>query len=350
MMGSKSPVLFYGRLALLAAGVLYTLLCRYMAGAGEWYARQVYPVVSGILSAMSSVVPFSLEEWLVVAAVSGLLLYPVLARRHKKSWKRIAGREAEGLLWLYVWFYWGWGINYYRDSFFQRTATSPRQFEKAAFMQFLTDYTDSLHACYTADYVLPRDSVQKEVRRLFASLPQDYGLTLPRPHYRPKRLLLNGLYSQVGVLGFMGPFFSEMQLNEELLPAQYAFTYAHELSHLLGVSNEAEANFWAYYLCSRSPVREIRSSAYFGLLPYVAVNARYLTDKAVYTAWIKGIDPLILKKLDEQQAFWQSRYNPYIGLVQEKLYHLYLKGNRISSGQKNYSEVVALVMAFCYPS
>ena len=121
MMGSKSPVLFYGRLALLAAGVLYTLVCRYMAGAGEWYARQVYPVVSGILSAMSSVVPFSLEEWLVVAAVSGLLLYPVLARRHKKSWKRIAGREAEGLLWLYVWFYWGWGINYYRDSFFQRT-------------------------------------------------------------------------------------------------------------------------------------------------------------------------------------------------------------------------------------
>lgn len=217
-------------------------------------------------------------------------------------------------------------------------------------MQFLTDYTDSLHACYTADYVLPRDSVQKEVRRLFASLPQDYGLTLPRPHYRPKRLLLNGLYSQVGVLGFMGPFFSEMQLNEELLPAQYAFTYAHELSHLLGVSNEAEANFWAYYLCSRSSVREIRSSAYLGLLPYVAVNARYLTDKAVYTAWIKGIDPLILKKLDEQQTFWQSRYNPYIGLVQEKLYHLYLKGNRISSGQKNYSEVVALVMAFCYPS
>lgn len=156
MMGSKSPVLFYGRLALLAAGVLYTLVCRYMAGAGEWYARQVYPVVSAILSAMSSVVSFSLEEWLVVAAVSGLLLYPVLARRHKKSWKRIAGREAEGLLWLYVWFYWGWGINYYRDSFFQRTATSPRQFEKAAFMQFLTDYTDSLHACYTADYVTER--------------------------------------------------------------------------------------------------------------------------------------------------------------------------------------------------
>lgn len=85
MMGSKSPVLFYGRLALLAAGVLYTLVCRYMAGAGEWYARQVYPVVSGFLSAMSSIVPFSLEEWLVVAAVSGLLLYPVLARRHKKA-------------------------------------------------------------------------------------------------------------------------------------------------------------------------------------------------------------------------------------------------------------------------
>lgn len=175
-------------------------------------------------------------------------------------------------------------------------------------------------------------------------------MTRPRSRFRPKRLLLNGLYSQVGVLGFMGPFFSETQLNEELLPSQYAFTYAHELSHLLGVSNEAEANFWAYYVCSRSPVREIRSSACFNLLPYVAVNARYLTDKDVYAAWIKEIGPDILKDLDEQQQFWQSLYNPYVGLMQEKLYNLYLKGNRISSGQKNYSEVVALVMAFCYPS
>lgn len=349
-MRKKSKILFYGRLALLAAGVLYTLVCRYVDGAGEWYARQVYPFVSCVLSALSSVVPFSLEEWVVVIAVLGLLLYPVMARRHQKRWWQIVGREAEGLLWIYVWFYLGWGVNYYRDSFFERTATSPKPFEQAAFTTFLSDYTDSLHACYTTEYVLPKDSVQKEIRRLFASLPEAYGLTRPRSRFRPKRLLLNGLYSQVGVLGFMGPFFSETQLNEKLLPSQYAFTYAHELSHLLGVSSEAEANFWAYYVCSRSTVREIRSSAFFNLLPYVAVNARYLTDKDVYAAWIKEIGPDILKDLEEQQQFWQSLYNPYVGMIQDKLYTFYLKGNRISSGQKNYSEVVALIMAFCYPS
>lgn len=150
-MKRKSAILFYGRLALLAAGVLYTLLCRYVDGAGEWYARQVYPVVSCVLSALSSVVPFSLEEWVVVIAVLGLLLYPVMARRHQKRWRQIVGREAEALLWIYVWFYLGWGVNYYRDSFFERTATSPKPFEQTAFMTFLSDYTDSLHACYTTN-------------------------------------------------------------------------------------------------------------------------------------------------------------------------------------------------------
>lgn len=47
---------------------------------------------------------------------------------------------------------------------------------------------------------------------------------------------MNDLYSAVGVLGFMWPFFNEIQLNGELLPEQLPFCYAHELSHQLGVS------------------------------------------------------------------------------------------------------------------
>ena len=35
-------------------------------------------------------------------------------------------------------------------------------------------------------------------------------------------------------------------------------------------------------------------------------------------------------------------YNPAVGKMQDWIYDLYLKGNKIKSGLKNYSEVVGL--------
>ena len=36
---------------------------------------------------------------------------------------------------------------------------------------------------------------------------------------------------------------------------------------------------------------------------------------------------------------------PLVGRVQELMYEYYLKGNQIPSGQKNYAEVVAMILA-----
>ena len=42
---------------------------------------------------------------------------------------------------------------------------------------------------------------------------------------------------------------------------------------------------------------------------------------------------------------FQLMYNPTIGEIQDTVYNWFLKGNNIPSGRKNYSEVVALLMA-----
>lgn len=88
-------------LALLLAGVC---MFRFISGAGEFYACCIYPAVSGCLSRLASLVSFSLCEALVVATVVALLLYPIIARRRRQTWKSIVGRELEVLLWIYVWF------------------------------------------------------------------------------------------------------------------------------------------------------------------------------------------------------------------------------------------------------
>ena len=67
----------------------------------------------------------------------------------------------------------------------------------------------------------------------------------------------------------MGPFFCEFTLNGDLLPSQYPATYTHEIAPLLGITSEAEANFYAYQVCTRSQVESIRFSGYFSVLSHI---------------------------------------------------------------------------------
>lgn len=353
------------RRSLLAVLVVGSLAFRFIPHAGEFYACRMYPAISTFLSAIASLVPFSLDEWVVVLSLVLLVVFPFWARHRKFRWKRILGYEAECLLWIYVWFYWGWGMNYYRDSFYLRANVAPRPYEEEVFCRFLQNYADRLNASYAAasgislnDSCLAdserserallfpdRMNLEAEVKKLYAQIPGHYGLALPRNFQHPKYLFFNSLYSGVGVLGFMGPFFGESHLNHELLLLQYPFTYAHELSHLLGISNEAEANFWAYQICIRSTSPAVRYSGYFGLLSYVLSNAAATLPEQTWKAWLETIHPAILRQLADDQRYWSERYSPWIGSVQHVVYNWYLKGNRISSGQRNYAEVIGMILS-----
>ena len=45
------------------------------------------------------------------------------------------------------------------------------------------------------------------------------------------------------------------------------------------------------------------------------------------------------------RKLWREKYNPGMGQIQHQVYNAYLKGNQVSSGTKNYSEVIGLLMS-----
>lgn len=333
------------RWGLLLMAILFVILCRYFPNLAEGYARCVYPYVSIVLSAFSSWFSFSLEEVLAVLVILWVVLFPVLKRKKGCGWKSILGGLVECLAWIYVWFYMGWGMNYFRHNIYTRLQMKPVAYEEQKFMAFLDNYTDSLNATYIEGMDLSMETIDKEVKSFYRRLPENAGLVSPKDFQTPKFFTFTSLYSAVGVLGSMGPFFAEVQLNRDLLPVQLPFTFAHEFSHLLGVSNEAEANYWAYRSCTESALPEMKCAGYMGLLPYVIANASRLLDKEQFQAWIKRINPPIIEDYKNNRLYWQEKYSPLIGEVQEVAYNLFLKGNKIPSGQKNYAEVIGILLS-----
>ena len=333
------------RKALLLIGIAFVVLCRYMPTLAEGYARMVYPPLSAVLSVCSSIFPFPLMEVFVVGIIFWLILYPIYLYKKGVRLRKIIFREGKILAWIYVWFYLAWGLNYYRHNIYTRLQTPPVAYEEQHFKNFLKDYTERLNATYQPSTNMDEEELKQHVHAFYTQLPSTYGLAKPHAWQEPKNFIFTPLYSKVGVLGSMGPFFAEAQLNADLPEVQYPFTYAHEFSHLLGVSNEAEANYWAYRACTESISATLQYCGYFGLLPYVLSNASYLLPKEEFQAWIRTIKPEIIEQYNEKNTYWRELYSPWIGEIQDFTYNLFLKGNKISSGKKNYAEVIGLLLS-----
>lgn len=324
-------------------------LFRYVTVLADFYALHIYPYISYVLSLEASVISYSLEEIVVLFIVFVFIVNIIRSVTKRITWKECFRKEFKLMALTYVWFYIGWGINYSRSSLTERVEVEKEEFDKDAFMSFLSEYTDSLNSLYVEQVTYQPIQTEAAIKDYFQSVPKKYGLCKPRDWHHSKRTLLNGLYSGSGVYGFMGPFFNESQLNSDLLPVQYPFTMAHEYSHLLGVSNEAEANWWAFQACSSQKDSTIRYSAWYSLFVHVWNNAYELLDEEEFNEWRSTVRTEILAQIASEQSYWQEKRFGPLDTTQRFIYEIFLKGNGIPSGMKNYSEVIGLLITLDKP-
>mgnify|MGYP003439826764 FL=1 len=326
--------------------IAFILICKYNPVWGEFYATTIYPPLSHCLSAISSLFSFPLNEVLIILFVITLFIIPILFR--KKGWKGIIIREGEFLVWIYIWFYIGWGINYFREDIYTRLEKSPAPYNESQFREFLRDFTEEINLSYCSDIQIDRDNLGNSVNNYYRKIAPELFLTSPNSYQRAKNFIFSRFYSAIGVGGSMGPFCAEAQLNSDLLDIEYPFSYAHEFAHLTSVSNEAEANYYAYRFCVEANSKSLNYCGYFGILPYVANNVYTLLGEEEYQRWREAIDDEIWSDYSESIEYWQERYSPIIGKVQRWIYNQFLKSNKISSGRKNYSEVIGLILSLEY--
>lgn len=330
----------------------FIVLCRYSRPAADFYSLRIYPAVSAVLSFISSAVPFSLGDVTIATLIAVLITIIILAVKRKWGWKKSLSRVFSLALWTFVWFYMGWCVNYSRSSIFMRAGKAPAAYEAEAFKAFLSGYTDCLNATYADAAEQPAASdestVEAEIKEFFGRVPAEYGLCSPKSYQHVKPMLLNWLQTSVGVTGYEGPLFAEFHLNSNLkngtLRSEYPFTFAHEYSHLMGVSSEAEANWWAYCACRASGIPDIRYSAYFSILAHVWNNASRVLQDDEFEAWRASLRPEVVDQLRSVQQFWRDSRNKTLDKVQSAVYDAFLKGNNISSGMANYSEVISIIM------
>ncbi|MBR6539469.1 MAG: DUF3810 domain-containing protein [Bacteroides sp.] len=336
---------------LLSIGLAMVWLTLSIPSWGAFYAYRIYPFVGRLLSGFSNLFPFAIGDLFVIISIVGLLLLlgKIIFTKGKGKGAALLS-ILEYLAWVYLWFYLAWGLNYSQPSFYQRTGITPQAFNEGEFKTFAKRFIEQLNNDYIEIDTLTEEEksrITQEVVSGYQAIASQQGIHAPF-HLRPrvKTMLYTPLASKVGVSGSMMPFFCEFTLNGDVPASQYGATYAHELSHQQGITNEAEANFYAYQVCTRSPWQPLRFSGRLAILPHLLSNAKEMLSDDDYQALLSAIRPEVIEQYQHNRAYWLGLYSPLMGKVQDWIYDLYLKGNKISSGRKNYSEVIGLLISW----
>ena len=331
---------------------------------GFIYTTRIYPVIGTLLSPISGIFPFAVGDIFIALSITWVILYPIYEIRLRK--KRVFGRVAEYLLWVYAWFYIAWGLNYSQPNIYYRIGMKPVEVSKAKFKKFAYQYADSLNALSNAslsnaslsnarksispDSIVDdalknrvRDAVLKEYNKI------GYREGINRPfnqHPHAKTMVFTPLSSMAGVTGSMGPFFCEFTLNGDILAHDYPATYAHEFAHFLGVANEGEANFYSYIVCTASADKQVRFSGYYHIFFHVLNNVYDILGEKEGERFLKHIRPEIIQRARNDRHYWLSKRCKALDAAQDFIFELYLKGNHVAEGRKSYSGVIGLILAW----
>ena len=326
---------------------------------GFIYTTRIYPVIGTLLSPISGIFPFAVGDIFIALSITWLILYPIYEIRLRK--KRVFGRVAEYLLWVYAWFYIAWGLNYSQPNIYYRIGMKPVEVSKAKFKEFAYQYADSLNALSNASLSNARKSISPDSivddalkNRVRDAVLKEYnkigyreGINKPfNQHPHAKTMVFTPLSSMAGVTGSMGPFFCEFTLNGDILAHDYPATYAHEFAHFLGVANEGEANFYSYIVCTASADKQVRFSGYYHIFFHVLNNVFDILGEKEGERFLKHIRPEIIQRARNDRHYWLSKRCKALDAAQDFIFELYLKGNHVAEGRKSYSGVIGLILTW----
>lgn len=326
---------------------------------GFIYTTRIYPVIGRILSPISGFFPFAVGDIFIALSITWVILYPIYEIGLRK--KRVFGRVAEYLLWVYAWFYIAWGLNYSQPNIYYRIGMKPVEVSKAKFKKFAYQYADSLNALNNASLSNVRKSISPDSivddnlkNRVRDAVLKEYnkigyreGINRPfNQHPHAKTMVFTPLSSMAGVTGSMGPFFCEFTLNGDILAHDYPATYAHEFAHFLGVANEGEANFYSYIVCTASADKQVRFSGYYHIFFHVLNNVYDILGEKEGERFLKHIRPEIIQRARNDRHYWLSKRCKALDAAQDVIFELYLRGNHVAEGRKSYSGVIGLILAW----
>lgn len=314
------------------------------------YSTQLYVVGQRGVTAVSSLVGFSLLDPLAAGILAGLAAWWWRAlRRSGPGLRSRAGAAARMSLHsvavaaaLYLIFVAMWGLNYRREPLAARLDFDRARVSTEALASLSYESVRRLNALYEpARAAAPWPAFEELPERLgpaFESAQRRLGAVRTAVAGRPKATLLGAYFRRAGIDGMVNPFSLEVLVNQGVLPYERPFVVAHEWAHLAGYADEAEANFVGVLVCLAGDAQS-RYNAWLFLSQRLV---RHLPAADRDRVWA-GLDDGPRRDLQAIAARLREAV-PVVRRGFTRTYDRFLRANRVDAGINSYGLVVDLLL------
>jgi hypothetical protein len=327
-----------------------TLVAMFPPGPGtveRYYAKWLYPLLQGHLTALSNRSPIALFDLAVVAlslTAIGIWIWSIRLARKKQAIRSLWRGFVATLTLLaivYLWFLAAWGLNYARPPLESQLTFDASRITPEAVRSLAEHAVDRANRTHAAGHAAGFPGIAELPPRLIEALHQvERELGRPRPTIvaTPKWSLLSPFYRASGVSGQLGPFFLETLLNPDLTGPERPAVLAHEWAHLSGYAPESDASFVGLLAALRAgPAAEY--SVWLDLVSEATRQLQPVTQRIVLEKLEQG-------PRDDQQAI-RERLKALVRPVERAAWSTYdqmLKSQGVEEGVQSYSRVIQLLI------
>ena len=355
---AKTPWLWL--LMLFPAALLLTAAARGIGGFANLYCSTVYRVVSVFWNNISGILPFSLAELIIVLLPIALLAYIaasaviIVRSKGKRAKKTLMAfvrllSAASLIFFLYVT---NCGINYSCTRFSGQTGLVTREVTAQELYQVCVYFADTAaasRAVFQTDGGEPVrtdiSSVSIAARDAVNALHEKYP-AVPDGYSAPKSVILSRGMSYLDITGVYFPFTFEANVNTDANDYSLPFTMCHELSHVRGFMNEADANFIAFLACVRSDDPRLRYSGCMSALRLLEGHL-YTADEELYADYLRHYSMGMFTDRKSQSEYWKQFETP-VAAAASSINDSYLKINHQQEGVRSYGLAADLIIAYYF--
>lgn len=322
----------------------------------EKYSTGLYPLISKVQRSIFGWIPFSVGDlfyaFLILIIIFKTVQFIKYIYRKKINRQYLLNGLKQVLfffLFVYVFFYGLWGLNYNRKGISYQLNLEVRKYT----VQEIDTITNLLQRQlnFYADTIslMQRDSFNRK-KTLFEKATEAYlyaNNSYPFLSYEPQSIkpsLFSYLGNYFGFQGYYNPFSGEGQVNTTIPRFLEPFVSTHEVAHQLGYAKENEANFVAFIACKSYPNNTYRYSMYFDMYLY-AITELDKRDSVLARSYNENLHPQAKKDIDEYRRFLM-KYRNQVEPIISWIYDGYLQANDQPEGKKTYNMVVAFLIAY----
>ena len=351
--------------------VLMNVLAWTVRGFSDAYAEYVFPVWVNTYGRLTSLLPFSFGEVLIITGivlviVSALAIAPLLLKL--KSKRKLIGKiYGFTYMWIFVFILLTETLNcfvlYHCSSFGELYGINGGEHTDAQLTELaevLIARTNELSYEVKRDddgyFVLTAD-LDKTAQQAVRALGDDYP-RLKGYYVTPKKIVNSYFMSQQYLMGIYFPFSMEANYNQEMYQSNLPETVTHELAHTKGFMPEDEANFIAFLACARSDNKDYNYSGYLSTVKYILGKVGEYIGAHEQERLYGLLNDHVWQDITGNRKYWDDVQESDEGIldsktvaeVSDKAMETSLKLNGISDGKRSYGRMVDLLLDFYYDS